>query len=995
MTPIVTNEDRWDRLAALFDSARELPVSERSSFVQRASADPALKSEIESLLAVDGEDAIIDVPPAEAFAALIDDGPGVRVGDMIGPYRIDSPLGSGGMGEVYRACDTNLNRDVAIKILPASFANDPERLARFRREAQVLAALHHPNIAFIYGLEERPISQNGSAVTAIVMELVDGQTLAEQLNGGKGGATRIPLAEALAVARQMADAVETAHEQGIIHRDLKPANVKIRHDGTVKVLDFGLAKISEATGQTVNGSSKSPGIAAEGMTAPGTILGTTAYMSPEQTKGQPADKRSDVWAFGCVFFEMLTGTRPFDGQTAAETIASILKEEPDWSLLPPLPRAIEILLRRCLEKDGKKRLSDMSTVRFLLSDTLPLWIQPAPKTTLSQLGGLVAAAAVGVALVLLVEWARHQSAPLDPSSVSRFVTALPPAQGLRNMGRLAIAVSPDGRRFAYVAGGQLWRRSLETRDASPLINAGHPAVSPTFSPDGASVAFWQQGAIFSVAFDGGPLNRLYSVESMPYGMHWSSEGIFAAVQVSASPLSGSRIVRLDPETGVVLQIARSAEGETFYGPWPLPDGRGILVTISDSQLPGRWDVSHIALILPSGERRIIVANASDARLLPTGHLAYSVGGVVFAQPFDMRTLTVSGNRVAVLEGVGRSAPSTATSHYDVSATGTLVLVRGPQTVTDGAQALVVYSSDGKAVPLSLPEDRYENPRVSPGGRRLTFATNDDNRADVWVYDFDGPADRRRLTVGGRNRFPIWTHDARRIAYQSNRAGDYGIFWQAADGTGSADRLTTAVEKTAHVPSVWSPSGDVMLYEVVTPEDFQLWSYSVSAKQSQRLIATSSGAPFTPVFSPDGKWLAYHTQQESTSGVADTRNTVWVRPYPLNDDVYEVSSDGTSHHPAWTPDGKAVIYTVGAGQFKSREIQRDRGFGLGVARALSPLTLPTLPADAEARPFDVMPDNRFITATNTLDQARPGAAGGAEIEVVLNWFAELRSKFPTP
>ena len=297
--------------------------------------------------------------------------------------------------------------------------------------------------------------------------------------------------------------------------------------------------------------------------------------------------------------------------------------------------------------------------------------------------------------------------------------------------------------------------------------------------------------------------------------------------------------------------------------------------------------------------------------------------------------------------------------------------------------------------MSLPEDWYENPRVSPDGRRLTFATNDDNRADVWVYDFDGPADRRRLTVGGRNRFPIWTHDARRIAYQSNRAGDYGIFWQAADGTGSADRLTTAVEKTAHVPSVWSPSGDVMLYEVVTPEDFQLWSYSVRAKQSQRLIAPSSGAPFTPAFSPDGKWLAYHTQQESTSGMADTRNTVWVRPYPLNDDVYEVSSEGTSHHPIWTADGKAVIYTVGAGQFKSREIQRDRGFALGVARALGPLTLPTLPADAEARPFDVMPDNRFITATTILDQAGLGAAGGAEIEVVLNWFAELRSKFSTP
>ena len=329
--PIVTNEDRWDQLAALFDSARELPASERSSFVERADADPALKSEIESLLAVDVEDAIIDVPPAEAFATLIDEDPGVRVGDMIGPYRIDSPLGAGGMGEVYRARDTNLNRDVAIKILPASVANDPERLARFRREAQVLAALQHPNIAVIYGLEERPIGQHGSAGTAIVMELVDGQTLAERLDGGRGGAARIPPAEALAVAQQMADAVETAHEQGIIHRDLKPANIKIRHDGTVKVLDFGLAKISEeararpTTGPRFKESPQSPGIAAEAMTAPGTILGTAAYMSPEQAKGQSGDKRSDVWAFGCVFFEMLTGTRPFGGEDAAETIASFLK----------------------------------------------------------------------------------------------------------------------------------------------------------------------------------------------------------------------------------------------------------------------------------------------------------------------------------------------------------------------------------------------------------------------------------------------------------------------------------------------------------------------------------------------------------------------------------------------------------------------------------------------------------------------------------------------
>jgi serine/threonine-protein kinase len=591
---------RWRQIADLYDSAHQREPQERQAFVRAAAGDSDIRREVESLLAHDETPAILDISVGEVIGVLgesaFDDNHDVHNGTMVGPYRVDRVLGVGGMGEVYLARDTKLNREVAIKILPPAFASDPERLARFKREAQVLASLNHPNIGGIYGLED------SGGVHALVLELVPGPTLADRIARGP-----LPLDEALPIARQIAEALEAAHEQGIIHRDLKPANIKVREDGTVKVLDFGLAKLAQAPDsglQASGGFTQSPTITTPAMTAVGMILGTAAYMSPEQAKGKPADKRSDIWAFGCVLYEMLTGNRAFHGEDVSDTLAAILRADPEWSALPSgIDARIFALVRHCLHKNVRQRRQSMGEVRAEIEgiQSGPETVVVAASSSASRLQPrwLVAAGMVIVASAasLGTRWwvAREPEARPGFSHVAQFVLPIPEDQVFTNIGRPVVAISPDGSRIAYVASGRIFVRDLNSSQATALpgtqVGTGAGFGTPTFSPDGQWIAFWTAqngGELRKISMAGGaPITICRS--TAPLGMSWSPSGIVysegaarSGVDTAGTPSARSAILRVSPESGQPEVLLGIDPGRSAFGPQILPDGDTLLYSTFSS-----------------------------------------------------------------------------------------------------------------------------------------------------------------------------------------------------------------------------------------------------------------------------------------------------------------------------------------------------------------------------------------------------------------------------
>jgi serine/threonine-protein kinase len=602
----------------------------------------------------------------------------LTIGTRLGTYEILALLGSGGMGEVYRAKDTKLGRDVALKILPATFTHDLERLARFRREAQVLAALNHPHIGAIYGLDEAERQQ------FLVLELVDGESLDRRIARGA-----IPVDEALAIAKQIAEALEAAHERGIIHRDLKPANIALNSDGNVKVLDFGLAKATETQVQAPSELANSPTITSPAMmTGVGTILGTAAYMSPEQAKGRAADKRSDIWAFGCVLYEMLTGRRPFDGEDVSDTLAAVLRGEPDWTLLPrDLPPAIRLLVQHCLAKDRRQRVGDVAVAQFALSHATGLTDQIAPTavvpagstspwTSVVRVGAGVLIVAIAVAVTA---W-RLRPAVVAPSVV-RF--SFGPSGTLSGYARHLLAISPDGLQLAYVADNRLFVRALAELEshAIPGSEVRLALNSPAFSPDGHSVAFYADNSIKRIAVTGGAPFTVCPSDS-PFGINWDETGIVFA------PASKPGVFRCSPNGGTPEQLAAVSDGEQAQSPQLVAGGSALLFAISKStDGPNRWDKGQIVLqTLKSGTRKTLVAAGSDPRYLPTGHLIYALGGIEFAVAFDPVRQEVMGAAVPVLQGVRRTnvgGIGGGAAQLITSRTGTLIYLPGPvDTATD-------------------------------------------------------------------------------------------------------------------------------------------------------------------------------------------------------------------------------------------------------------------------------------------------------------------------
>jgi serine/threonine-protein kinase len=914
-------------------------------------------------------------------------------GARLGPFEITTLLGVGGMGEVYRATDTNLKRQVAIKVLPASVASDPERLARFQREAEVLAALNHPNIAHIHGLEK------SDGTVALVMELVEGPTLADRIAQGA-----ITIDEALPIAKQIAEALEAAHEQGIIHRDLKPANIKVRPDGTAKVLDFGLAKALEPTSAMSASVSISPTITSPAMTQAGLILGTAAYMSPEQAVGKPVDKRSDVWAFGVVLLEMLTGRQVFHGETVSHVLASVLKDEPDWTALPPsTPVPIRQLLRRCLEKDLRRRLRDIGEARVLIDDFL------AGKLALIDAGagsrhgsnwaalGLAVVAAVVSAIVAgVVVW---QARPAGgPAPIKRFTMTLSEGDAFTATGRRFVAVSPDARSLAYTANGQLYVRAMDQFASTPIAGTSG-ASSPFFSPDSQWVGFWQAGQLKKVAITGGaPLVLCAALN--PYGVSWEQDRTILFGQ-------GSDGISRVPDSGgppsVVITVNKE-KGEVAYGPQLLPDRKTILfsvVSAGGGQQAGSttWDDAEIVTqAIDSTTRNVAVRGGSEPHYLPSGHLVYLRQGVLIAVPFDARRGISTGNPVTMIEGVrsgaaagvsaGGLANVTGAGDFALSTNGLIAYIESSAISGTEKRVLAWIDRQGHESPLpGLSPRAYVYPKISPNGKRLALDIRDQDQ-DIWVFDFE----RERLTKLTFDKAPeiapIWTPDGQRIAFFRN---GQGLFWQPSDGTGTAELLTkTGADLNA--PLAFTKEGKGLLFNAQTTSGgFKVKMLDLADRGVIDVLADANLNELNAALSPDGRWLAYQAAPPNNgAGSSD----IFVRPFPnVQGGKWQISSNGGTR-PVWSRNGRELFYLVPA-----------RGADVPATMMAVPIgATPTFQTGNPSKLFsgnfyselngityDVAPDSqRFLM----IKRSTTDVADKPRILVVDNWIEELKARVPT-
>jgi hypothetical protein len=899
-------------------------------------------------------------------------------GTRIGAYKIGDQIGAGGMGEVYRATDTNLGRDVAIKVLPEEFAQDGERLARFEREAKTLASLNHPNIAIIHGLEKT------GHVRALVMELVEGPTLAERIEHGA-----ISIDEALPIARQIAEALEAAHEQGIIHRDLKPANVKVRPDGMVKVLDFGLAKALEPVGAMSPGHSPLPTITSPAMTRAGVILGTAAYMSPEQAKGRAADKRSDIWAFGCTFYEMLTGRRPFDGEDVSDTLASVLRGEPAWEALPPdLPPAVVQLIKRSLEKDRRRRIADVAAALFVLTGPLSgsLTTGAAPAKTVTRYPvAAMAAVAVGMAGVVAgAWWIGARSRPVESKPVTRFQIPLRSDEQFVNNGRSFIALSPDGKYLGYAANRRVNVRPLDSLEITTVrgtegggANFDATPRDPFFSPDGLWIGFWQGGQIKKVGINGGV--QLPIAPAKPFRYVWDNDGTILFAEEG-------RILRV-PEAGGQPEIIVDGLKERVQSLQLLPGKRSLLLTL----VPERTDAEGTIVVrsLDTGRQQTLVRGI-EGRYVPTGHLVYFAGGTLLAIRFDLSALAVRGSPVPVAEDVAVSSfPGWANSvaHFDISPSGTLAYLAGGFNEAFRPRTLVWVDRVGKEEPLGVADRPYVAPRLSPDGTRVAVTVNDPER-DIWIWDIGRKVWRRFTIDPAIERYSIWTPDGTRIAFASNRNNEAATWWQQVDGTGTAERLAGFPFSRFgnFLPNTISPDGSTLIASAAGGPSAagDLWMVTLAGDPKPRPLTQTTYMERNAEFSPDGRWIAYQSGETGQS-------EVFVQPFPeLAGGKHQVSAGGGSQ-PAWARSGKELFFLDPSGALMNVRVDGQSSLAFGTpVKILDSSYVWTLPTYG-GRHYDVSPDGRRFLMVKQSDRHQTNAP--PSITVVQNWFEELKRVLP--
>jgi len=884
-------------------------------------------------------------------------------GTRIGSYSIAAQIGVGGMGEVYRATDTKLGRDVAIKVLPDAFAQDAERLARFDREARTLASLNHPGIAHIYGVEDMAGSK------ALVMELVEGPTLADRIAEGP-----IPLDEALRIAGQVAQALEAAHEQGIIHRDLKPANVKVRSDGTVKVLDFGLAKAMESSAGTSSGLSMSPTITTPAMTQAGLILGTAAYMSPEQARGRPATRRADVWSFGAVLFEMLAGTRPFPGDDVSQTLARVIERDPDWGLLPPnTPPRIRRVLEMCLQKDPARRVGDMGAVRLAL--------EGAFETTTAPSGGTAApswrvdwrwAALIGSAALVLgvvIGGAALRQAARGDTEVQRFAIVEPTAGSLEN-GTLSqiLAISPDGLRIAYLSGGgnspQLHVRRLDELEPTTL-GTGEVSYDLAFSPDGRSIAFFdlKSRSLKRVSVNGGDVETISPVGENVRGVSWGDGGtlVFSTLATESGlwrvPAGGG-----EPEA---LTQPDPAKGEQNHvAPDVMPGGETVLFTVLGTA--GRSWIE--ALSLETGERHVVVDAGRGARYVPPGYLLYTLGNVVRAVRFDPDRLQTIGESSSVLQGTVIGG-SFGLGTFSVSNTGSLVYA--PVDAGPGRQLVWVDRAGQVTGVLAEGGGLYARMALSPNGNQVVVSrSSQQGGVDLWVRDIETGREVP-LTDGNTCIYPVWKPDGSAVTYSSNANGAFNVFSRPVDLSGQASEVLASPIDS--VPGSWTPDGRTLVYYEVAANTTARDVKVLSADGDSSVFLGSAYNERSPRLSPDGNWLAYVSNQSG-------EDRVFVQKFPEGGRVVPISV-GPAAEPMWSRDGTELFYR-NASEMWVVSITTTPTLVAGRPRLLFDEPYETDP-DGQGNPaYDVSLDGTHLLMATT------PTGRNVRLVFVRNWIAEI-------
>ena len=899
------------------------------------------------------------------------------VGQTVGHYRIEEELGAGGMGTVYRATDSKLGRQVAIKFLPEAFAKDPERLARFEREARLLAALNHPNIAAIYGFEE------AEGVHYLVLELVPGETLAQRL---KRGPLKVP--EALGVGRQIAEALEAAHAKGIIHRDLKPANIKVTPEGKVKVLDFGLAKAFQAEPSNID-LSQSPTVTGDDASI-GKILGTAAYMSPEQARGKAIDKRTDIWAFGCVLYEALAGRRAFGGATVSDSIAAVLGREPDWNTLPAkTPEPLRDLLRRCLQKDLQKRLRDIGDAGPDLEEALaePAKAAPAPvastlmtrRTVISGLTGAAAGAAAGV--LGLSRW--RNSAPRN---LTRFSIPLPEGSVAEASFNRRVGISPDGTHVAYsvspaAQGGNTAANKFYLRSLSELEPKLIPAAggTPFFSPDSRWVGFFGPGSppgtmlLRKIGLGGGAPATLCTLGPFAGGSWADDDTIYF---VGAMP---GGVMRVPASGGQAKEVAKIdfANGERMHKyPCALPGSQAVLFTVSTAETETFDDARIVGLNIETGQRGTLVEGGTYPLYSPSGHLVYARGGNLLAVRFDAKRLKVTGQPFTVLEGVLMSVNS-GVANYDISASGDLVYV--PGTADRGARTLVWVDRDGKAEPLPLPPRSYLHPRFSPDMRQLAIEIEGPNH-DFYLYDFARGV-LSKMTTDGVSHWPVWSPDGTQLVYRSGLMMRWRMWRIPADRSHSPEQLPgTGISQNAES---WSPDGNSIAYTAVTPElGSHIMVESLEGNHQSRPFVDTKAPAGSPKFSPDGHWLAYCSNE---SGKAQ----VYVQAFPGPGAKIQVSNDGGTD-PVWRRTGGELYFRNGD-KMMAVAVSTAPTFTAGRPRMLwegrysHGMSTSCGPPGATSSNYDVTADGRRFLMIK--DEA-PDSAVSKQLVVVLSWADEV-------
>ena len=931
------------------------------------------------------------------------------IGETLSHFRITAKLGEGGMGEVYRADDTKLGREVAIKVLPEAVANSPERLARFEREAKVLASLNHSNIAAIYSLETAQagaevghyssdqagtevghFDATASTVTFLVLELVEGEDLSQQIERGP-----VPMSAALHIAAQIAEALETAHDRGIIHRDLKPANVKVTTRNRVKVLDFGLAKAldveNSVTGYPTpsqelgilspNSPSKSPTLTAE-MTTPGQVLGTPAYMAPEQIRGESVDKRADIWAFGITLFEMITGQRAFAGTTTVDSMAKILEAPLDWQLLPDsTPSAVQHLLERCLDKNPYQRLRDIGEARVALQAPETAEREssgPAKEDRVSESGGSrlpwLLVAVLTLVLAATLGWVFTRPSKSRAEAV-RLSVQLPEEAQFQPLERSSLAIAPDGSMFVYVGGEgpqqRLYARHLNGDTVIPIENT-EGAQSPFFSPDSLWIGFYVGNEMKRISTTGGPAQTMGFAPPVTRGQEWLPDQSILLTPNKAVGLWRASVTDGRPEE--IVGVGDQIQSSGYCWPDSLPNGKQALVSRLKSNATS-WEDAQILLVdLESGETRELIEGGSYARLVQTGHIVFAQGGTLMAVPFDPSTGSLSGVPITVIDDV-LSDPASGVSHFSISTSGTLIYARGGSR-SPTMSRLAWVDRDGQAQ-IITPEPRpFQHPRVSPDGRYIAMTITGASD-DIWTLDLQRNV-FRRITFGGRNFMPVWNPNGRSVTFASIAgAGFPTIHFSPIDGSGPATPLLEPGRAT--IPESWSPDGQHLAF-CSAGADSNWDIYLTGSDRSSTALLESRFSESSSAISPDGRWISFVSDESGES-------QVYVASFPDLSSRLQVS-DGGGTQPVWSPDARELFFRTGS-QILVVEIQDQVSLSVGIPKiVVEKASTGRSPVPGYPH-YDIAPDGKRFLMMESVPMPRID-----HIEVVLNWFDELERLVPT-